>query len=286
MKRMMNKSKRADMGFGLIGVGFVFFIIPTVNLLDVMPDFIGYILIYAGLYRLRYMDGYLFKAAKSVIILAALNLAKPLLFLFAVTDNATVSSNNLLTFTFIFAVIELIVGIPFVKNLFDGFLSLGYKYAENGNGNSKKKLMGTFGNIGKRTIPFDKSVMNKNNAIFKRLRRRKCVRYVTFQKRWSVFRNFDLTYKLSLVFFTLHFVFPIIPEMTALIDSSNDLTPAYSTGRQISFWIAAALISFIIGLIISIIWFYVAKKYINSIKNDRIFIKKIEQNYMEKFVNQ
>ena len=44
------------MGFKLILAGLVFFFNPCINLVDIFPDFIGCILISAGLYKLADME--------------------------------------------------------------------------------------------------------------------------------------------------------------------------------------------------------------------------------------
>jgi len=42
------------MGFGCIAAGMLFLFNPNINVIDILPDFIGYILIYHGLFRMSY----------------------------------------------------------------------------------------------------------------------------------------------------------------------------------------------------------------------------------------
>ena len=116
------------MGFSLILAGLFFLIVPTVNLIDLFPDFVGYLLIFAGLARLKRIDGYMAKCAHYALVMALLSLAKPLALVFSLTDYSDAQSSNITTATLIFAVIELIFGFLLFKNLFDGFANLGYQY--------------------------------------------------------------------------------------------------------------------------------------------------------------
>ena len=112
--KSINKEK--GMGFALIFTGFMFFFNPCVNLLDVIPDMFGALLIYLGLRKQACVDGYFEEARKISLYLVFLYLAK-----FAFSFSVLANSDNSLPYTFISSVLELIFLIPFFHKLFAGF---------------------------------------------------------------------------------------------------------------------------------------------------------------------
>ena len=70
------KVKKDLMGFLKIAAGAVFLFNPTVNILDPLPDFIGYWLIAFGLTNLAYLSDMIWQARKSFIYLTFLGVAK------------------------------------------------------------------------------------------------------------------------------------------------------------------------------------------------------------------
>ncbi len=112
------------MGFGLIAVGILFLFNPNVHIFDVLPDFIGLLLIYRGLFamsfsteKLRDARGFLWKL---IIITAAR--AASLLVIPGKSDSFT------LLLVFSFGILEAIYAIPLIAGLFDGFYDLGRQY--------------------------------------------------------------------------------------------------------------------------------------------------------------
>ena len=57
----------------LITVGMFFLINPTFSLFDPLPDFIGYLMMFAGVYELAAMDDRLTMAAKKLLYRALLS---------------------------------------------------------------------------------------------------------------------------------------------------------------------------------------------------------------------
>lgn len=118
------------MGFGLIFAGMVFFFNPCINIIDILPDFIGCILISAGLYRLADVEDRFFAARQTVNRLIPIYILKFFLSLFI----PVAWKSGLLPVTFIYSVGEIILmlmlcttlygGIEYVSNLHNGDIHL------------------------------------------------------------------------------------------------------------------------------------------------------------------
>lgn len=108
--------RKNKVGFALVFTGFLFLFNPCVNILDVLPDMFGFLLIYAGLKKQSAVDGYFEDARKISLYLIFVYIAK-----FGATFLVLSNPKNSLPDTFIFTVLELIFLIPFFHKLFAGF---------------------------------------------------------------------------------------------------------------------------------------------------------------------
>lgn len=113
------------MGFGLIAAGLVFLFNPNINVIDVLPDFIGFLLIYAGLGRISVLNADLRQARRMFLYMAAVDAAK--LFSFAFTSVA--DKTRYLLFSFVFGTALCIMFIYALTALFDGIDDIGIRYS-------------------------------------------------------------------------------------------------------------------------------------------------------------
>lgn len=112
------------MGIGYIIAGIIFLINPNINIVDILPDVIGYLLIYRGLFKLSDIDdrlGYARDKAKWLIIVSLVKL----LFVFMLPSS---SDSDVLLFTFCFAVVELLLCIPLFTEFFGGMNYICSRY--------------------------------------------------------------------------------------------------------------------------------------------------------------
>ena len=105
---------RKSIGFKRIFAGFLFLLSPDLSIFDFLPDFIGYLLIVSGLSKLADID----ERAKD-----ARALSKRLFLLYCVKFVlslylASLEKTNLLLATFSLAILDVILAVPFVKDLF------------------------------------------------------------------------------------------------------------------------------------------------------------------------
>jgi hypothetical protein len=113
------------MGFGYIFAGFIFLFNPNINIIDVLPDFIGYALIIFGLYRLRDLAPAIGDSMRSFIRLIISSLIKTAL-MFIIP--ALPDKGFLLVFSFCFTLIEVAFLLSAFISLFDGLFFIGTLY--------------------------------------------------------------------------------------------------------------------------------------------------------------
>ena len=104
------------LNLGLILLGLLFFFNPNFNLFDIMPDFIGALLIMAGLSKMYMYDGNFEDAKRSAKFLLWISLLRFALSIWISSANR----DYLLPFTFIVCVLEAIYMISMFKGLYLG----------------------------------------------------------------------------------------------------------------------------------------------------------------------
>jgi len=112
------------MGTGFIICGIIFLLNPNINIVDILPDIIGYALIYHGLFRFSDIDDrftYAREKAKWLMIVSAVKLV----FVFMLPSS---SDSDVLLFTFCFAVVELLLCIPMFTEFFGGMNYICSRY--------------------------------------------------------------------------------------------------------------------------------------------------------------
>ncbi|MBE6576608.1 MAG: hypothetical protein E7653_00540 [Ruminococcaceae bacterium] len=124
----MQRSKRY-VNFKAIGLSLIFLFNPNINIIDVLPDFIGYILLCLALVKLADLNDTLSEALDAFKKLIIIDAAKILALMW--TFGISVSSernSSILLWAFVFGVLELIFVIPAFIKLFKGLSEIGYLY--------------------------------------------------------------------------------------------------------------------------------------------------------------
>ncbi len=101
----------------LIAVGMFFLINPTVSLFDFLPDFIGYLMLYAGIYELAALDDRLTLASKKMLYLAVVSALRLIIALATLGYD----SSTIMMLCFVLAICETILIAAFVSDFFEGF---------------------------------------------------------------------------------------------------------------------------------------------------------------------
>ena len=131
--------ERIKMKSGLVFVffGLIFLINPNFNLFDILPDFIGFALVCAGLAKYALIDENLSSAKKCSAYCAVLSVAK---LVFSLWTNAG-HTDYLLPLGFAFAVLEMIFMTAFFRNLCTG---LDYVAMRSSEESARTKLSNLF----------------------------------------------------------------------------------------------------------------------------------------------
>lgn len=126
----MKKTVKTVFPFGLLVASLVFFFNPNVQLVDILPDLFGYILLVAGLYYVADLNESIREARERFKKMFFVGAAKLIVFL--MTFSGLVSpqekSNFILVATLSFCVIELLILIPATRSLFAGLMQLATKF--------------------------------------------------------------------------------------------------------------------------------------------------------------
>ncbi len=112
------------MGLGYIALGILFLINPNIHVLDFLPDFIGVILLYRGMFQMSFSSEKWKDARSALWKLGIITGVRVLSFFFV--PGASDSFKLLLTFSF--GVLEIIYTIPAVLSAFEGSYDLGRRY--------------------------------------------------------------------------------------------------------------------------------------------------------------
>lgn len=112
------------MGIGYIIAGVVFLFNPMISILDVLPDFIGYLLILAGIYKLADMTNKMENIHKNLLYLIGISLLRTILSVVITTSDKIL----VLIFVFVFAVFETIFMINVFNKIFDGIEDIGIRF--------------------------------------------------------------------------------------------------------------------------------------------------------------
>lgn len=129
-----NKKTKTDpnsLSIGSVFTGLIFLMNPCINIVDILPDFIGCIIIFRALLKLSLVDARIETARKSIQIFGWISAIKFIL-TFAMPflhDNAAQKDSNILLATFIFAAAEGFLMLSFVNGFYGGLGYLANRYA-------------------------------------------------------------------------------------------------------------------------------------------------------------
>ncbi len=244
---MTTTSKVKNMGLGLVAAGMFFLINPLVNIIDIIPDFIGYIMIVCGLDRLADMEDHFASAKKYFLILAVASAVKTGACLLLPFIDATF----IILLSFIFAVGESVCFIPAIASLFGGFHYYGLRLESNA-------CYGIYKNITKKD--------ENGNKV----------------KVYDKAHTSDSILAFSIVAFIFRVLSYFLPQVPAIF--ANGSTGIINAGPQTDwayFMPHMYILCGAIALAVSLPWAFRFKKYIKGITGDKDLISKWENTYNE-----
>lgn len=252
---------RKKLGLGYIIAASFFLFNPDIVIIDLIPDFFGYLLLILGISELSELNDKI-KDAKACFIKATIcNLIKFglifVLFGFVTPQERPVS---MLLFVFVMNIFDLIYLVPGYINLFGGLVYLG------------ERLDGDFVLKRKEYLPrkMPEGLSAKKQRAFQRKE---------FLRKWRCEKSLSKTEKIRKA--TLIFVFfkaaaPVLPEFTSLLNHeySDSLVNYYN------FIGLYRVFSFMIMLIVGTVWLVRFIRYFVGVKRDRVFLSALKEKYM------
>lgn len=144
-KSLKNRSPKGDakVSWGLMALAFIFFFNPNIAVIDILPDFIGYLLLSLALLKVSMLCEGLADARRAFERMILVDGAKLLamVWIFGV-NSSNDRTSSLLLWSFIFVVLEMIFAVPAFIKLFDGLSELG-NFHENTSIHGSKREGGT-----------------------------------------------------------------------------------------------------------------------------------------------
>lgn len=234
----------------------VFFCNPDTGIIDILPDFVGYMLLCVAISKTADIDDRINEAytlfKRMVYISAAKFVALFLQFGFIPTTDQSVS---MLLLSFIYSVAELMIVIPAIIKLYDGIL---YLSSRNGGEAAYIQKKSIFALIKKNGISEDTG-RGYGNTITEKFRTS------------------------TIVFIIAKSVLRTLPEFASLSEHGYDES---FWGRIHLFVGPLRMIAIMIATVFAVIWLVGTLKYISKIKNDLPFIQNLNTRYSEYMLTQ
>lgn len=280
------------MNIGYLIAGWIFLFNPTVNMIDVLPDVIGYILILKGLSKLADLDGKISAARQRFKAAVWISSGELFVMLLIPVFDAT----WYLIFSFLFGVMKLIYLIPAFIFLFEGISYLEIRHT-NHKTRRENAAKPKFGGI------FDKTEFVSGTAYFELYEKKNApqsspdfeqtipftggserlyVRDVGFSSRTGdrtvYLYESDEARVISIIFVIAHVVCACLPEFTAIMGTENGYpssgTLVFSGVRTVF-----ALLLAVVSLLFGVIWLIRMIRYFERFRRDREFLASLEEKY-------
>ena len=230
------------MGITYILAGVFFLFNPNINVVDVLPDFIGYLLIYYGLFRASFLSDNLRQARDLIWKLAMITAVRAA----SVVLLPYTSDTFTLLLVFIFAVLETMYALPAITTVFEGAYAVGTRL----------------------------DCQSIYDTTEKKRRTKKGTVIVTCEGA-ERFKNF------TIVFFLLKTVSAVIPELPAL-QLAEDLSGDSRWQLPLKMFQPWLYVFFgLIVLVVGIVWLTRAVKYINNLRADTALREGVLQYFAE-----
>lgn len=244
-KEGMKKMQIVGWG-GLIGA-LIFFFNPDIGVFDLLPDFIGYILICAALTKIADIDDRVGEARELFVRMIYISLVKFAVFFvqfgfFPPTDQSV----STLMFAFVFSVAEIITVIPAMVKLADGILHLSSRH------DGKAAYLPARARGARRDGAYEKTITER-------------VRNAT------------------IAFVIIKALSRTLPEFSALSEQAYD----ESFWGQIYQYVGLfRIFGILVALIAAIVWIIPTVRYIRLMRGDAEFLSRLKIKYNEEILSQ
>lgn len=236
----MAKNKKIAMGS--VAAAFIFLFNPTFAIIDLLPDFIGYLLLAHGLMKFADLNDSIMESTALIRKMALVDIAKigAIMWVFRIPSSQEQASNMLLMM-FVFCGLELLLMLPAYKKLFDG--------------------LGQLGDFHPNT-----AIHGKKGSLF-----------------WNDNRSYtDKILRATIKFLILKNILSFLPELTELTSS---IYADYRSSPTVNLYYYIGLLrgfSFVLVLIIGIVWLVKIECYVHRVSKDKTFLNSVWQCYAER----
>ena len=241
----MNMSGRLskNIGFSLLPFAFIFLFEPGFSIIDIFPDFVGYVILCLSLRNLADINNRISDALSGFRKGALISLLRYCSIYFLKSFFIeTELSIGLLLFCFVFSFFELAVLIPAYRSLFEGLLSLGIMHDGN-------------------------AVYQKKTRKVKRLTDGGAEYETTSESKKNVTEK---AYGLTVLFIAMRAILMTLPEFTSLTNNT-----------EYEFVALLRIFAFAIMIPISVTWLIKMIAYFVKIKKDRVFVSNLTDLYFK-----
>lgn len=235
------------MGFGAVIAGFILLFNPVINVVDIIPDAVGFFLIVGGLTKISYIIGKISQARDLFWKLAFVEVIK----IFSIALIPYTSGSALVLLSFVFGFVELMLFIPAMNYLFEGLSFAGMWH--NGTAIYAKKI---------------KEVKGKDDNGNKTTEKKE-IELLASVKKFMIF------------FYAFRVGATLLPELTELelydyVGEVRTLQRSWASYKP-AFYVIFAIAVLVLGII------YIKKvvSYFGAIRKDKQFIENLERKYTE-----
>ena len=256
----MKKTKTKDLlGIGKIAVGAIFLFNPTINILDPLPDFIGYWLIVLGLTSLAYLSEEIFAAIKYFIYLTIITAIK------AIVNFAVPFTSDTFTVTaaLIFAVAEAVFFLPAMSGFINSMASFGLRYG---------KDAGFYVPVSKSKLKKAERIEKEISSLSDREKKEKLERKKASLLRPSTANALKV---LTIIAFLVRAAGYLVPVLPSLSMQGITYFPAAGVLSPTLFTAPLYVLVWILGFAVSIPWLSMFRRYIKGIVCDSTFCSEV-----------
>ena len=261
---------RKNLGLGLVCISFLFLFNPVLAVIDILPDFIGYLLLCIGISQLADMN-YHFEESlryfKRMLVVSIIQMFSVFLLFGLVTGRERPTA--ILLFTFTFAVVEVIFLAHAYNQFFEGFLYLGSRMETSTVFHTEAQLL----REESRRLRAEKRLKKMNK---RRLEKR---RPPLRSKPQRPFRsNTSRAASFTLLFVVLKAILTVLPEFSALVEQSYN-----ESARFVFLYDFIGLyrsVAFVIVIAFGLSWLIKMIRYVRSIIKDRPFMQALTDKYV------
>ncbi|MBQ7321065.1 MAG: hypothetical protein IJW99_03115 [Clostridia bacterium] len=259
----MKKNVKTVLPFGLLIASLFFFFNPNIQLVDLLPDLFGYVLLVTGLRFLADMNESINEARVRFQKMFYVEIAKfiALLLAFGGLVSPQEQSTYILLATLCFCVIELLILIPATRALFAGGMQLAIKFGS-------EAIFKTY----QRPLPKEPSRGGRNakqrRAFEKRVGR---IRYRNGLRRCAL----EKLQTLTLIFVAIKPLMALIPEFSALSGTE------YNEGLVDFYDFITLFRGFGVLLLLpfSVYWVVRVIRFLRSLRRDTAFVDACQTYY-------